>query len=89
MFGKLRTYRNLEVHELIGKSRHLIIEAEAVFANVVCSEDEVALSLLLALHDDTLAWADDGVVNIKGSSRLNLGVTNVSLSCLFLKCFHP
>jgi hypothetical protein len=46
------TYSNLEVHHLLCKSAHLVVEAEPVFADIVRREDKVALSLLCAVEDD-------------------------------------
>lgn len=42
-------YGDLEVDKLFSECGHLIVEAESEFANVVCCEDKVALSLLFAL----------------------------------------
>jgi len=39
---------------------------------LVGREDEVALSLLLALEDDAVAGADDVVVDVEGASYLDL-----------------
>jgi len=45
---------NLKVHHLVREGRYCIVEAEPVLANVVRREDEIALPLLLAFHDDAL-----------------------------------
>ena len=58
-------YSNLKIDQLLGKRRHLVIEAESVLAQLLRSEDKVALPLLLPVHDDLLAGSDDGVVDIK------------------------
>jgi hypothetical protein len=72
------TYGNLKIHQLVRKGRHLVVEAESEFANVIRREDEIALSLFLALHDDTLARTDNRVVNIEGTARLDLYFNLVS-----------
>lgn len=46
--GRERPYSDLKIHHLLRKRRHLVVEAEAVFTNVVGREDEVALPLFLA-----------------------------------------
>jgi hypothetical protein len=66
------TNRNLKVHKLLGEGAHLIIEAELVFANLVRCEDEIALPLLLPVHDDFVVGAGNLVVHIKGAARLYL-----------------
>lgn len=58
-------YGNLEIHHLLGKGRHLIVEAESVFPRLARREDEVALSFLGALHDHLFIGAGDRVVDVK------------------------
>jgi hypothetical protein len=40
------TDSNLKVNKLLGERAHLVVEAELVFADLVCREDKVSLSLL-------------------------------------------
>lgn len=42
-------YRYFKVHHFLCYSGDGIVEAEAVFANVVCGEDKVSLALLLPI----------------------------------------
>jgi hypothetical protein len=48
------SYRDLKVDKLVCESRDGVVEAEAVFARVVRSEDVITLALLLALQDNLL-----------------------------------
>ena len=66
------TYRNLEIHDLLSKGRHVIVEAEPVLSNTLGSEHKVALSLLGAVEDNLFAGADNGVIDIEGTARLDL-----------------
>lgn len=45
---------DFDVNHLVGKGADAVVEAEAVFANVLCGEDKVALALLCAVEDDLL-----------------------------------
>jgi hypothetical protein len=65
-------YRDLEIDHLLCESRHLVVEAEAVFAFVVRREDEIALALLRPVQYRLLIGAYDGEVDIKGASGLDL-----------------
>jgi len=59
--GRGKVYGDLKINNLVSESRHRIIEAEAVLANISGGEDEVALSFLLAFHDHALfAWGRGG-----------------------------
>jgi len=73
------TYSNLEINHLLGKSRHLIVEAERVFAVALGREDVVTLSFLCTIQDDLAAWCSHGIVNIEGATRLNLFQRYVSI----------
>lgn len=66
------TYGNLKVHHLLGECRHLVVEAELVFADALGCEDEVALALLVAVQDDLAAGRGHGEVNIEGAAGLDL-----------------
>ena len=69
---KRDAYRDLEVHRLLRKGAHLVVEAEAVFARVVGREDEVTLALFGAVEDHLLVGARDGVVDVERAARLDL-----------------
>lgn len=68
------TYRNLEIHHFIRDGAHLIIEAEAVFAHFIGSEDKVALPLFFAFHNPFLVRSVDAIVDIEGAAGLHLCV---------------
>lgn len=55
--GTGATYSNLEINHLLGKRRHLIIEAELVFTDALRREYKVALSLLFFGSDNLVAWS--------------------------------
>lgn len=65
-------YRDLEIHHLLRKGAHLVVEAEAVLALVVGREDEVTLSLFGAVQDYPVAGAGNCVVDVEGAARLYL-----------------
>lgn len=65
-------YRNLKVNDLLGESRHLVVEAEAVLARRVGREDKVALALLGAVHHAVLIGADDLIVDVEATTGLDL-----------------
>lgn len=67
-----KTYSDLEVHKLLGKGAHFVVEAKPVFARLASCEDKVALSLFPSIHDYLVIGAHDLVVNIERSSGLNL-----------------
>lgn len=72
----LRAYSYLEVDCFVGKGGDGVVEAEAVFAHFCRGEDEVALSLLLAVHDYAVfawffAWAVYYVVDCDFVSMLS------------------
>jgi hypothetical protein len=66
------TYSNLKIHLFLGKRWHFIVKAEAILANIVCREYKIALSLLGTLHDEFLIGSCYGIVDIEGTSGLNL-----------------
>lgn len=81
-------YSYFEVHHFLGKSRHLIVEAEAVFSHCVCREHIVCLTLFGSIEYYSVVWPNHAVVDIEGSARLNLGMTMLadkSISTLLLQ----
>lgn len=66
------THRNLEIHHLLGKCRHLVVEAELVLADALRRENKVALSLLRPVYDDLVARRGDGEVDIERTTGLDL-----------------
>lgn len=70
--GAKVTDSNLEIDVFLGESAHIVIEAEGVFADLLGGEDEVALSLFLAIHDNLTIGTLDGIVDIKRTTGLNL-----------------
>lgn len=67
-----KTYSDLEIYKLLRKSTHLIIEAKSIFAGLRSREHKVTLSFLLSIHYDLVLWSDNLVVDIEGSSCLDL-----------------
>lgn len=70
--GVKELYRNLEIHHLLCKSAHLIVEAESVFALLFRREDEVALSFFLTFHDNLVIGTDHAVIDIERAASLDL-----------------
>lgn len=71
-----KTYRDLEIDNLLRKSRHIIVEAEPVLANALGREHKIALSFLGAIQDHLFAGSDNGVVDIEGTAGLDLQSQN-------------
>lgn len=65
-------YCDFEVYHLLGKSTHIIIEAESVFPRVLCCKHKIALTFLLGVHNDLVARAHNAIVDIKRTTRLDL-----------------
>lgn len=65
-------YRDFEVNHLVRDGAHLVVEAEAVLARLVRSEDKVALALVRAVEDGLVVGADDRVVDVEGAAGLDL-----------------
>jgi hypothetical protein len=78
-----RTYSDLEIHKLLCECAHLVIEAEPVFPDLQGREDEVALALLLAVHDDLVVGAGHLIIDIEGTTCLDLRTPN-SISINFV-----
>lgn len=47
-------HSNFKVDKLLGERAHLVVEAKAIFANLVGRENEVALSFFGTVKDDFL-----------------------------------
>jgi hypothetical protein len=73
------THGNLKVHQLLGKCRHFVVEAEPILALIVRREDKVALLFLLSFHYRAFVGPDDRVVDVKGAAGLNLRCRIVSM----------
>ena len=63
---------DVEVDELLGERAHVVLEAEGVFADVVCSENVVALALAYAIEEDLVVGVLHLVVDVEGTTSLNL-----------------
>lgn len=70
----IETYSDLKVHHLLRKRAHLIVEAEPVFANVIRRKHKVTLALLGAIENDFISRADDRVIYVERTARLDLYV---------------
>jgi hypothetical protein len=79
---KGKTYSDFEIHKLLSERAHLIIEAESVFARLSRSEDEISLSLFRAIHNDLVPGSHHLVINIEGTSCLDLSIAIHQLSSL-------
>ena len=66
------TYSDFKVDEFLCECAHLVIKAESVFSSLGRCEDEVPLSLLLTIHHDLVSWTNNLVINIEGTSCLDL-----------------
>lgn len=71
-FAECKTYSDFKIDKLFWESTHLIVEAKPVLSDLCGSEDEVALSLFLFLHNNSFVWTDDLIIHIKRSTSLNL-----------------
>lgn len=67
-----RAYRNLKVHHLLCKRRHLIVEAEPVLPDTLRRKHKVSLSLFGAIQHDLFAGGDYRVIDIEGTAGLDL-----------------
>lgn len=70
------TYGDLEVDKLLGKCTHLVVEAELIVADLLGSEDKVALTLLGSIENDLVARSRHNVVDIKRTTGLDLHQEN-------------
>lgn len=76
----MKAYRDLKIHHLVRKCRHLVVEAEPVLARVLRREDKVPLSFFLAIHDFPVIRSYDLIINIEGAAGLDLVETDQSVS---------
>ena len=63
---------DIEVNEFLSEGGHVVLEAEGVFADVVCSENVVALALAYAIEEDLVVGVLHLVVDVEGATSLNL-----------------
>lgn len=63
--SRLALDHDVKVDELIGKGGHVVLEAEAIFANGVCCQDIVALALAPTVEKDLLVRVLHFEVNVK------------------------
>jgi hypothetical protein len=63
---------DVKVNELLGESRHVILEAERVFSGRIGSEDVVALALTLAVKEDLVRRVADLKVDVEVAAALDL-----------------
>ena len=66
--GWRKTYGYFEVYHLVCKGGHVVVEADAVFSDVLRGKDEVALAFFLVLHDHFVVGTDDAVVDVEGTA---------------------
>jgi hypothetical protein len=65
-------YRDLEVHDLLRKGAHFVVEAKSIFAGIVGGEDEITLSFAGPVKDDFFVGAYHRVVDVEGAAGLDL-----------------
>ena len=65
-------YSDFKINHLLGKSTHIIIEAEAVFACLLRCKHKISLAFFLGVHNDLVTGAHDAVVDVEGTARLDL-----------------
>ena len=75
---KAQTYSDLEIHHLLRKSTHLIIETEAVLARVIRREHKIPLSLLAPFQHELVVRPDNRVVDIERATGLDLFTIRIS-----------
>jgi hypothetical protein len=68
---------DVKVDKLFGKGGHVILKAKGVFADGICGEDKVALSLTLTVKKDLVIRVFDFIVYVKRASGLHLGTEAV------------
>lgn len=66
------TYRNLEIHEFLGKRRHFIIEAKLIFPDVLGRKHKVSLSFLDSTQNHLPIGGYHRVIDIERTAGLNL-----------------
>lgn len=77
-WAKRESYSDFEIHHLLGKSAHIIVKAEPIFTRLLGREHKIPLSFLLGVHDDLVPGAHNIVVDIKGTTRLDLEVAKIT-----------
>ena len=65
-------YRNFKIDHLLRKRRHWVFEAEPIISQFIRREDEVALPFFHILQDNLIAGAEDRVIDVKWTTRLDL-----------------
>jgi len=68
----MKTYSYLEIHSLIRYRTHPVVETKSILADIVRGEDEIALTLFLAVDDGLVARPDHAVVDVEGAAGLYL-----------------
>jgi hypothetical protein len=72
-------YGDFKIHHLLRKRAHLVVEAEAVLADIIGRKNKVSLPLLGAVEYDLVRGANDAVVHVEGAARLHLRESLISL----------
>ena len=76
-----KMYSYIEIHHLIRKRAHLVVETEHVIADFFGREDEIALSLFAAFKDYFARGSGYDVVDVKGAAALDLWRKGVRAGC--------
>jgi len=71
---RLALDHDIDVNQFSSQGRHVVLEAESVFSDGVCSENIVSLTLAEAVEEDLLCGIFDLKINVEGATRLYLRV---------------
>ena len=69
---------DVEVDELLGQRRHVVLEAERVLSDRVRGEHVVALPLARAVEQDPVVWIADLEVDVELAAGLDLVLLRMS-----------
>ena len=70
--GRERTHGNLEIHHLVRKAAHLVVEANPVLPDLLRRKDKVPLPLLGRGHDDLVIWTCHRIIDFELAAGLDL-----------------
>ena len=62
---------DVEIDEFLGERRHVVFEAEGVFAYCICGEDIVTLTFIFTVEDVFVIWVLEFKVYFEGTARLD------------------
>ena len=62
---------DVEIDEFLGEGRHVVFEAEGVFAYCVCGKDIVTLTFVFTVEDVFVIWVFEFKVYFERTARLD------------------